>query len=114
MGVGQGLAVAQRAGQGGAEYFAQRRVGVARQPLQALPQLTLQQRLRVAPGQRLAQALAVVGLAVPHHHPDQLAVAERHLQAAADRNRGAIALRRQVVEQAGQRDGQGDLQGRNR
>ena len=112
--VGQDLAMAQRAGQGGAQHLAQWRMGVARQPLQALPQLPLQQRLRVAPGQGLAQSLAVVGLAVPHHHTDQLPVAERHLQAAADRDRRCIALRRQVVEQAGQGDRQGDLQGRNR
>lgn len=92
MGVGQGVAMAQRARQGGAQHLAQWRMGVARQPLQAVPQLALEQRLRVAPGQGLAQSLAVIGLAVPHHHADQLAVAERHLQAAADRDRGAIAL----------------------
>ncbi|MNI53835.1 hypothetical protein D3C73_1086910 [compost metagenome] len=44
MGVGQRFAVPQRAGQGSAQHLAQGCVGIAGQPLQALPQLALQQR----------------------------------------------------------------------
>jgi hypothetical protein len=102
VGVGQGLAVAQQGRQGRGEDLAERSVGVARQPAQRVQQLALQQGQRVEGGFGLAQlAQAGIARADLRDHADQAAAAERHPHTAAD-HAGPVG-RRQVVEQAGQR-----------
>ncbi len=113
VGVGQNFAATQGAGQRGGQHFAQRGVGVSRQPAQRLQQFALQQRLRVQHRLGLAQ-LGDTGLGRTHadHHPDHAAAAERHAHPAAHFGRPiawAIA-RRQIVEQTGQWHRQGDAE----
>jgi hypothetical protein len=112
VGLGQCFAAAQRRRQRGGQDFAERCVGVARQPLQGGQQLVVEHRRGVEPGDGVAQRGAIV-LARPDggDHADQLARPERHAHTPPDRLAvSGIAGRRAIVEQERQRHREGDAQ----
>ena len=110
-GGGHRLALAQGRRQRGGEHLAQRRVRVARQPAQRVQDLAVQQRLRVQPCMGRLQFHRLFGRSGVGHPAHQLAAAEGHAHAPAHvRGRNHRVRRRAIVEQSGQRNGQGDAE----